>query len=208
MKTPLKSIMNLATKGHTRADYLHSSSYAKAQNGGRMGVASSHTQSFAQRQKLDQNRTLISKYGDTTIARRTIGQDSTTMDVSRTRYYKQKMSDKSVGIKREQAIVEAVNKRKALAAQKSAASATKEEQKSASAALIAKSTQQKHEQYQKEQSLIAAAKEKQLAEAATQKAAEKARAEAQIAKAKAAREAEIAKAEASREAEITKNKVP
>lgn len=56
----LKFIMKEKTK-----DVIHSSAYAQAQNGGNMGAAS--TQSFAERQKINQNRQRIRGYNDSRV---------------------------------------------------------------------------------------------------------------------------------------------
>lgn len=190
MQKTHKSVINLATRGNTRADYLHSSAYGKAQNGSRMGVAAA-PQSFASRQKLDAHRNFVPKYGDSKITRRAISQDASTMDVSKERYYKSLMSDKSYGLKREQAIIEAVAQRKKIAERKAAEKSRAAAEKSTKEQLIAASAKRQHEQYQQEQAKIAAAKEKQLQEAALRKQAEKDRATAQIAERKAAREAAL-----------------
>ena len=49
-----------------KGDVVHSSAYAKAQNQG--GIGSSSMQSFEQRKVIDQNRSMIRKYGDSKIA--------------------------------------------------------------------------------------------------------------------------------------------
>lgn len=49
-----------------KEDIFHSSAYAKAQNGGSMGAAS--TQSFADRQRMEQNRTMIRGYASSGTA--------------------------------------------------------------------------------------------------------------------------------------------
>lgn len=48
------------TRGETRADYLHSSGYAKAQSGSKIGVSS--LQSFKDRQILEGNRRYVRSY--------------------------------------------------------------------------------------------------------------------------------------------------
>ena len=54
-----------------KEDIFHSTAYAKAQNGSTMGAVS--TQSFAERQKLEQNRQMIQGYGASRIANNSIG---------------------------------------------------------------------------------------------------------------------------------------
>lgn len=49
-----------------KEDIVHSSTYAKAQSGGSMGVASA--QSFAERQRIEQNRQVIRGYGASRVA--------------------------------------------------------------------------------------------------------------------------------------------
>jgi hypothetical protein len=49
-----------------KEDIFHTSAYAKAQNGGSMGAASA--QSFADRQKMEQNRTMIRGYASSGTA--------------------------------------------------------------------------------------------------------------------------------------------
>ncbi len=49
-----------------RSQIFHSSAYARAQSGTAMGAAS--TESFAQRQALEQNRQNVRKYGDSLVA--------------------------------------------------------------------------------------------------------------------------------------------
>lgn len=49
-----------------KGDVIHSSAYAKAQNQG--GIGSSSMQSFEQRKVIDQNRSIVRKYGDSKIA--------------------------------------------------------------------------------------------------------------------------------------------
>lgn len=46
-------------------DVVHSSAYAKAQNGGTIGAAS--TESFTERQKIDNDRSYIKKYNDSRV---------------------------------------------------------------------------------------------------------------------------------------------
>lgn len=46
-------------------DVAHSSAYAEAQNAGKMGVASA--QSFAERQKIEANRTIVQGYRDSRV---------------------------------------------------------------------------------------------------------------------------------------------
>lgn len=48
-----------------KGDFLHSSGYAKAQNGSSMGAAS--TQSFEDRMKMEKNRRKIRGYNDSRI---------------------------------------------------------------------------------------------------------------------------------------------
>ena len=48
-----------------KSDILHSSAYAKAQNAGNIGVAS--TQSFRERISIDQNRKIVHKYRDSKL---------------------------------------------------------------------------------------------------------------------------------------------
>ncbi len=49
-----------------KGDVVHSSAYAKAQNQG--GIGSSSMQSFEQRKIIEQNRSIVRKYGDSKIA--------------------------------------------------------------------------------------------------------------------------------------------
>ena len=53
-----------------KEDVFHSSTYAKAQNGGSMGVAS--TESFAVRVKINNNRKMVGNYGSSRIASGTV----------------------------------------------------------------------------------------------------------------------------------------
>ncbi len=57
-----------------RAQIFHSSAYARAQNGGGMGAASA--ESFAQRQRTEQNRQNIRKYSDSLVAERRFNTDA------------------------------------------------------------------------------------------------------------------------------------
>lgn len=52
-------------KRSSKADFLHSSSFGKAQNGSGMGVTSS--QSFNTRMAINQNRRVVRGYGDSRI---------------------------------------------------------------------------------------------------------------------------------------------
>ena len=61
MKNPLlKYVIN-----PDKEEVFHSSAFARAQNGGNIGSASSET--FANRRRLDQNRQFIRGYGDSNI---------------------------------------------------------------------------------------------------------------------------------------------
>ena len=53
-------------QGAKKQDFFHSSAYAKAQNGGAMGVAS--TESFAARREIGQNRTMVRGYRDARVS--------------------------------------------------------------------------------------------------------------------------------------------
>ncbi len=52
-----------------KEDVFHSSAYAKAQNQG--GIGSASMQTFNQRRKIDQNRSMINKYSDSKVATET-----------------------------------------------------------------------------------------------------------------------------------------
>ena len=61
MKNPfLKRLMK-----DTKETVVHSSAYAKAQNDGGIGVTS--TESFSERMKIDRNRTVVRRYGESRI---------------------------------------------------------------------------------------------------------------------------------------------
>lgn len=55
------------TTNTTTSDVVHSSGYAKKQNGGSFGVSSNTT--FSERQQIDQNRKLVQSYEDSKIGR-------------------------------------------------------------------------------------------------------------------------------------------
>lgn len=54
-----------------KEDVVHSSAYAEAQNGGEIGTASA--QSFEERQKIEQNRTMIQGYRDSKVINDALG---------------------------------------------------------------------------------------------------------------------------------------
>lgn len=56
-----------------KEDVFHSSAYAKAQNGGNLGAAS--TESYQVRVNLNQNRRVVKGYGDSEIMTGTKNQD-------------------------------------------------------------------------------------------------------------------------------------
>ncbi len=49
-------------------DVLHTSAYARAQNAGSMGASS--TQSFEERQRIEANRQIVRRYGDSNLMQR------------------------------------------------------------------------------------------------------------------------------------------
>lgn len=53
-------------KKDNKEDIFHSSPYGRAQNESSMGVAS--TETFSDRRKIDQQRQMIKRYGDSQIA--------------------------------------------------------------------------------------------------------------------------------------------
>lgn len=55
------------TTNTTTSDVVHSSGYAKRQNGGSFGVSSNTT--FSERQQIDQNRKIVQSYEDSKIGR-------------------------------------------------------------------------------------------------------------------------------------------
>lgn len=59
-------------KNSKLSDIAHSSGYAKAQSGGRLGATSSQT--FSQRQSIDYRKSVIKSYGDSNIARARVSQ--------------------------------------------------------------------------------------------------------------------------------------
>ena len=63
LKNPFLKRFNKVQSG----DVLHSSVYARAQDGGTVGVAS--TESFAQRLDVSKNRQFVRRYGDSKIAK-------------------------------------------------------------------------------------------------------------------------------------------
>ena len=55
----------------TKSDVVHSSAYAKAQNAG--GIGSASVQSFAERQAIESNRTIVKGYKDSRVVNDAIG---------------------------------------------------------------------------------------------------------------------------------------
>lgn len=62
MNTPLLKYVNDPDKD----EVFHTSAFARAQNGGHLGAASSET--FTARRSLDQNRQFVRNYGDSKLA--------------------------------------------------------------------------------------------------------------------------------------------